>query len=156
MFKHVLMLATLLLPASYASADDYRAAELSITSPWSMELPPNAPTAAVYFVIHNDGQSADRLLSVDTPIAGSAQLHEHVHANGLMKMQQVPDVTIAPGGDAVFAPMGYHVMLLDLKDKSALTDGKTFPLALHFEKSADVTVQVEVLKQPPGAAKHSH
>ncbi|WP_122663094.1 copper chaperone PCu(A)C [Pseudomonas viridiflava] len=156
MLKQLLMLTTLMLPVSYAGAADYRAAELNVAGPWSMELPPNAPTVAAYFVIHNNGQDADRLLSAETPIAGAAQLHEHIHANGLMKMQQVPNVEVPAGGDAVFAPMGYHVMLLDLKDKSALTDGKTFPLTLHFEKSGDVTLTVEVLKQPPGASAHSH
>lgn len=155
MLKHLLML-TALLPAGFANADDYQVAELTIASPWSMELPPNAPTVAAYFVIHNNGQNPDRLLSVETPIAGLAQLHEHVHANGLMKMQQVQNVEIAAGGDAVFAPMGYHVMLLELKDKSALTEGQTFPLTLHFEKSGDFTVQVPVLKQPPAPGMHKH
>ena len=156
MFKQLLILAALLLPAGYASAEDYRLGELTIASPWSMELPPNAPTVAAYFVIHNNGSTADTLLSVDTPIAGLAQLHEHVHANGLMKMQQVPSVEVAAGGDAVFAPMGYHVMLLELQDKSKLTDGQTFPLTLHFEKGGEVTVQVPVMKQAPDAVKHSH
>ena len=156
MFKHLLILAALLLPASYASAEDYRLGELTIASPWSMELPPNAPTVAAYFVIHNNGSAADTLMSVDTPIAGLAQLHEHVHANGLMKMQQVPSVEVAAGGDAVFAPMGYHVMLLELQDKSRLTDGQTFPLTLHFEKAGEVTVQVPVMKQAPDVIKNSH
>lgn len=156
MLKHLLMLTALLLPASYASAEDYRVAQLSIASPWSMELPPNAPTVAAYFVIHNTGSSADRLMSVETPAAGTAQLHEHVHANGLMKMQQVSSVEIPAGGDAVFAPMAYHVMLLDLKDKSTLVDGQRFALTLHFEKAGAVTVQVAVLKQPPDSAQHNH
>ena len=152
----LLSLAALVLPASFASAEDIKAGELTITRPWSMELPPNAPTVAAYFVIHNDGQQVDRLLSAETPIAAAAQLHEHVHASGLMKMQHVPSVEIAPGGDATFAPMGYHIMLLDLKDKSKLVEGAYFPLTLHFEKSGDVTVQVEVLKQAPTQATHSH
>jgi copper(I)-binding protein len=156
MLKHLLMLAALVLPAAYAGADDYRLGELTIVSPWSMELPPNAPTVAAYFFIHNNGQTSDKLLSVDSPVAGLAQLHEHVHANGLMKMQQVPSVEIAAGGDAVFAPMGYHVMLLELKDKSRLTDGQAFPLTLHFEKSGEITVQIPVMKQAPDALKHSH
>jgi copper(I)-binding protein len=145
-----------LLPASFANADESKAGELRISQPWSMELPPNAPTVAAYFVVHNGGQQPDRLLSVDTPIAATAQLHEHVHANGLMKMQQVQLVEIPAGGDATFAPMGYHVMLLDLKDKSKLTDGAHFPLTLHFEKSGDVTVEVAVLKQAPTPATHNH
>jgi copper(I)-binding protein len=156
MWKHLIILAALLLPVNHANAADYRAAELTIASPWSMELPPNAPTVAAYFVIHNNGQGADRLLGVQTPIAGMAQLHQHVHADGLMKMQQVSDINVPAGGDAVFAPMGYHVMLLEVKDKAALTEGKTFPLTLHFEKSGDVTVQVEVRKLAPEAIKHSH
>lgn len=148
MFKHLLLVAALLSPACFA-ASEYQAGELSIAQPWSMELPPNAPTVAAYFVIHNSGLSADRLLGATTPIAGDAQLHQHVHANGLMKMQPVPGVDVPAGGNAVFAPMGYHVMLLGLKDKAALMAGSSFPLTLHFEKSGEVTLQVDVLKQPP-------
>lgn len=156
MLKKLLMLAALLLPATFSEAHEYQVGEIQVAAPWSMELPPNAPTVAAYFVIHNAGQTPDRLLSVQTPVADSAQLHEHVHVDGLMKMQQVQSVDIAPGQDAVFAPMAYHVMLLDLKDRSKLVEGQQFPLTLHFEKAGDVTVQVEVLKQAPGAAMHMH
>jgi copper(I)-binding protein len=53
--------------------------------------------------------------------------------------------------------MAYHVMLLGLKDRSLLSDGKRFPLTLHFEKSGDVTVEVAVQKQAPEATqKHAH
>ncbi len=156
MLKNLLILAALLLPVSFAQADQYKVGELTIAQPWSMELPPNAPAAAAYFVIHNSGQQPDRLVSVDTPIAATAELHEHVHANGLMKMQQVPAVDIPPGADATFAPMGYHVMMLDLKDKSSLIEGAQFPLTLHFEKSGNITVQVVVLKQAPMQGMHNH
>lgn len=149
MIKKILILAALLLPACFANAHDYKAGELQIAHPWSMELPPNAPTVAAYFVIHNSGKTADRLLGVDSPVAGKAELHEHRMQDGLMKMQQVQAVDIPAGGEATFAPMGYHVMLLELKDKSKLVDGQRFPLTLHFEKSGDVTVDVAVQKQAP-------
>lgn len=154
---HRLIVVAALLTACIANAQTYTAGDLTIANAWSQELPPNAPTVAVYFVIHNSGQSADRLLSVDSPIAGIAQLHEHVKHNDLMKMQQVPNVDIPAGGDITFAPMKHHVMLLELKDRSLLSDGKRFPLTLHFEKSADVTVEVEVLKKAPDALQaHMH
>lgn len=159
MLKPLLMLAVLLLPARYASAHEYSAGQLHIAHPWSMELPPNAPTVAVYFIVHNNGKSADRLTGVHTPIAGEAQFHESSHVNGMMKMQQVTAVEIAAGADASFAPMGYHVMLLDVKDRSKLTDGQRFPLTLHFEKAGDITVEVSVQKQPPtatGQPVHQH
>ena len=157
MLNKFLVLAALLLPACFANAHEYKAGELEIAHPWSQELPPNAPTVAAYFVIQNHGKTADKLLSVDSPIAGIAQLHEHVMQNDLMKMQQVPVVEIPAGGSVTFAPMAYHVMLLELKDRSLLSDGKRFPLTMHFEKSGDVTVEVTVQKKAPdGAQVHAH
>jgi len=157
MLNKLIVVAALLLPACFANAHEYKAGELEIAHPWSQELPPNAPTVAAYFVIQNHGKTADKLLSVDSPIAGIAQLHEHVMQNDLMKMQQVPAVEIPAGGDVTFAPMAYHVMLLELKDRSLLSDGKRFPLTMHFEKSGDVTVEVTVQKTAPnGVQVHAH
>ena len=157
MLNKFLVLAALLLPACFANAHEYKVGELEIAHPWSQELPPNAPTVAAYFVIHNQGKTADRLLSADTPIAGEAQLHEHVMQNDMMKMQHVPSVEIPAGGEVTFAPMAYHVMLLNLKDRSLLTDGKRFPMTLHFEKAGDVKVGVTVQKQAPdGMPAHAH
>jgi copper(I)-binding protein len=157
MLNKFLVLAALLLPACFANAHEYKVGELEIAHPWSQELPPNAPTVAAYFVIHNQGKTADRLLSADTPIAGEAQLHEHVMQNDMMKMQHVPSVEIPAGGEVTFAPMAYHVMLLNLKDRRLLTDGKRFPMTLHFEKAGDVKVDVAVQKQAPdGMPAHAH
>lgn len=103
MLNKLIVLAALLLPACLANAHDYKAGQLEVAHPWSMELPPNAPTVAAYFVITNKGDSADRLVSVDSPIAGSAQLHEHVQQGDLMKMQQVPSVAI-PAGESSPSP----------------------------------------------------
>lgn len=157
MLNKLIVLAALLLPACFANAHEYKVGELEIAHPWSQELPPNAPTVAAYFVINNEGKTADRLLSVDTPIAGEAQLHEHVMQGDMMKMQHVPSVEVPAGGEVTFAPMAYHVMLLGLKDRSLLTDGKRFPMTLHFEKSGDVTVEVAVQKQAPDTMQaHVH
>jgi copper(I)-binding protein len=97
------------------------------------------------------------LLSVESPIAGEAQLHEHVMQGDLMKMQHVPSVEIPAGGNVTFAPMAYHVMLLNLKSRDLLSDGKRFPMTLHFEKAGDVTVEVAVQKQAPDETQaHVH
>ena len=157
MLKKLIVLAALLLPACFAHAHEYKAGQLDIAHPWSQELPPNAPTVAAYFVVTNKGDTADRLVSVDSPIAGIAQLHEHIQQGDLMKMQQVQSVAIPAGGAVTFAPMAYHVMLLELKDRALLSDGQQFPLTMHFEKSGEVTVQVTVQKQAPdGAPMHAH
>ncbi|MGY2238101.1 copper chaperone PCu(A)C [Pseudomonas gingeri] len=159
MLKNALFLMALMLPACFAHAHEFKVGDLQITHPWSQELPPNAPTVAAYFVIHSQGATPDRLTGVDSPIAKKAELHEHVMQGDLMKMQQVPGVDIPAKGEVKFAPMAYHVMLLDLKDRSQLQDGKHFPLTLHFEKAGSVTVEVAVQKQAPATAgdtEHQH
>ena len=155
--KHALIAAAVLLPACFANAHEYKVGALQIAHPWSQELPPNAPTVAAYFVIKNTGNSADRLLSAETPIAEKAEIHEHVMQGDLMKMQQVPSVAVPPKGELTFAPMAYHVMLLGLKDRSQLRDGQHFPLTLNFEKAGSVNVEVSVQKAPPMTGhEHKH
>ena len=146
-----LALAALLSTPLMAVAHEYDSGNLHIDHPWSREMPPTAPTAAVYFVVQNQGDSADRLLRVDTPAAGKAELHEHLHQNGVMKMQQVASVEIAANTAVAFAPMGYHVMLFSLPKQ--LKDGERFPLTLHFEHAG--AVQVEVAVQKDALAAHS-
>lgn len=159
LLKHALIAAAVLLPACFANAHEYKSGDLEIAHPWSQELPPNAPTVAAYFIIHNTGSSADRLVSVDTPIADKAELHQHVMQGDLMKMQPVASVDVPAGGTVTFAPMAYHVMMVGLKDRSLLQDGKHFPLTLHFEKAGAVPVEVNVQKQAPADSMetmHAH
>lgn len=139
----------LLFTCGLASAKDYQVGSITVQAPWSQALPPNAPTVAAYFIINNHGTFPDRLISVDSPIAGSAELHQHLHQDGMMKMQQLDSLQINPEEDAVFAPMGYHVMLLDLHDDAPRAEGEHFPLTLHFENAGDVTVDVEVSRTAP-------
>jgi hypothetical protein len=147
MLKKTLFLAALLGTSLLANAHDYRVGELQIEHPWSRAMPPVAPTAAAYFVVHNRGADADRLLGVQTPVAGKAELHGHVHADGVMKMQQVQDVVVPAGGEARFEPMGYHVMLFGLKQQAK--DGERFPLTLTFEKAGAIEVEVAVQTEAP-------
>lgn len=159
LLKKTLLIAALLTPSLFASAHEYSIGQLHIEHPWSRAMPPVAPTAATYFVVHNKGAEADRLLSVSTAHAGKAELHEHIHADGLMKMQQVQSVVIPAGGEVKFAPMGYHVMLFNVQQQAK--DGERFALTLTFEKAGQLEVQVDVHNDAPSAVSmqgeaHSH
>jgi hypothetical protein len=149
LLKKTLLLAALLTPSLFATAHEYQVGELHIEHPWSRAMPSVAPTAAAYFVVHNRGPEADRLLGVQTPVAAKAEMHEHVHADGLMKMQQVQSVAIPAGGEVKFEPMGYHVMLFGLQQQAK--EGERFPLTLTFEKAGKVEVEVAVQTEAPVA-----
>jgi copper(I)-binding protein len=148
MLKQFFLLAALCAAALNAGAHEYQADQLHIDHPWSRAMPPVAPAIAAYFVVHNQGRGADRLVGVDTPIAARAELHEHLHdADGMLKMRQVQGVEVPAGGEARFVPGGYHVMLFELNRHPAL--GERFPLTLHFEKAGDLQVEVAVQADAP-------
>ncbi|CAE6937795.1 Copper metallochaperone, bacterial analog of Cox17 protein [Pseudomonas marincola] len=155
MLKKTLLLVTLMVPCMFASAHEYDAGQLHIEHPWSREMPPVAPAAAAYFVVENHGKEADALISVSSPQAGLAQMHENLMEDGVMKMQEVKRVDIPAGGEVRFEPKGYHVMLMQLKGQ--MKDGERFPLTLNFEKSGAVTVEVAVQKTAPAEhSEHQH
>ena len=145
---------SLLLPALFAQAQNYNVGDLHIEQAWSREMPPVAPAAAAYFVVHNSGSEDDRLLGASTPVAGKAELHEHRHVGEVMRMQQVQAIDIPAGGEARLAPMGFHVMLFELARQAK--DGEQFPLTLRFEKAGEVQIEVMVHKQAPATPAAGH
>lgn len=154
LLNKTLLLVALLSPSLLAMGHEYQVGDVHIEHPWSREMPPVAPTAAAYFVVHNQGATADRLVDVQSPLAGKAEFHQHVQVeDGVMQMQQVRDVEIPAGGEVRFEPMGYHVMLFDLKQQAR--DGERFPLTLRFEKAGSVELEVAVQKDPP-TDEHVH
>jgi len=151
--KRSLPWALAALLAAPVIAADFDVAYLRVSDPWSRALPPVSPTGAAYFTIHNRGDTADRLVSVETPLAGHAELHEHVHEDGLMKMQKLDGLSVAPGEQVSFEPGGYHVMLFNLKQP--LVAGTPYPLTLQFEQAGSLQVEVEV-REPAAAAETHH
>lgn len=142
MFARLLTATALSLVCSLGFAHDYSTAELKIDHPWSRELPPNAQAGGAYFVVHNLGKSADRLVGVHTPQAAKAEIHTMVQLGEVMKMQQLDSVGIPAEGEAIFAPGGNHIMLFGLK--KPLVAGERFPLSLQFERAGTVQVEVQV------------
>src|SRR5258706_15705809 len=55
------------------------------------------------------------LVKVESPVAGIAEVHVSEMKNDLMTMRAVPKVALPAGKQVRFAPGGYHIMLMDLK-----------------------------------------
>lgn len=98
----------------------------------------------VYLTIVNEGDAADYLTNIQSPVAASAEIHQTtMDANGVMKMRHVEGkLEIRPSEQIKFEPAGYHIMLIDLQQ--ALTVGDHFPVTLTFEKSGAIVVESEV------------
>jgi len=127
---------------------------MAVEKIWARATPPGAQTAAAYLTITDHGP-ADHLVSITTPIAGMTELHETTNDGGVMKMRPVGQLALATGTPVTFAPGGYHIMMMDLKQP--LKAGDTFPITLTFEHATPITVQASVA--PLGASApmgHDH
>ncbi len=129
------------------------ASVISVEHVWARASAGAATTGAAYLTLTDNGQP-DRLVGVSTPAAATAQMHETVDDNGVMKMRPVARVDLVPGKPVSFQPGGYHVMLMGLK--SPLKAGDTFPLTLTFEHAPPITVTVKVDALGAGDMEHDH
>lgn len=108
---------------------------------WARPTAGAGTTGAAYFTLTNNGPP-DQLIGASTPIAASADLHETINDNGVMRMRPVTAIALAPGKTVTFSPGGYHVMLTGLK--APLKAGDSFPLTLSFAHAQPITVTVKV------------
>ncbi|MEA3160662.1 MAG: periplasmic copper chaperone [Gammaproteobacteria bacterium] len=104
--------------------------------------PPGISVGAIYFSVKNAGSTADRLLSVSTPVAGKVELHESRLVNGVMEMREVTSVECPAGAIVKATPGGLHVMLLGLA--APLAAGSDFDVSLHFRDAGILTLKVPV------------
>lgn len=129
-----------------AFAHDFTKGDITINHPWSRPTAHGQANGAAYFELSSAG-SADRLVAASTPVAAMAELHTHIHDNGVMRMRPVEGgIPFSPGAPAKLAPGGLHVMLMGLK--GPLKPGFEFPLTLTFEKVGEITVEVKVADNP--------
>ncbi|MFT3717557.1 copper chaperone PCu(A)C [Pseudorhodoferax sp.] len=83
-----------------------------------------------------------RLVAVESPAAGVAEVHEMKLEGDVMRMRAVDALPLPPRQTVELKPGGYHVMLMDLKQ--ALPAGSTVPLTLRFKDAAGADARLEV------------
>jgi copper(I)-binding protein len=126
-------------------------------------------TAAVYFELSN-GSEQDSLLGASADIADVIEIHlsstagvasegehdmhnmEHMQSPadlaemenaGVMMMDALSEVELAPNQKISFEPGSYHLMLIGLETEVQAED--MFQLTLHFKNAGDVPIDVQVL-----------
>jgi periplasmic copper chaperone A len=115
-------------------------------------LTPTASSAAVYFTISNKG-AADRIITISTPAASGAMIHESKIVDGVASMDMLQNVEVPAGGTLEMSQGGLHVMLVGLK--APLKEGEMLSLEVTFEKAGVMKVEVPVTGIAGPAAKTS-
>lgn len=113
---------------------------------WGRPSPKMAMAGAVYVLIENQGNEADRLVGASSIAATVVEVHESYMDNGVMSMRPLEGGLEIPAGSKVeLKPGGYHIMLIDLVNP--LEVGAKITVTLKFEKSGEITLEAEIREQ---------
>lgn len=155
--KCLALLAGLALSLA-AQAHEYTIGDLEIGHPWARPTVPGQPSAGAYLSIENKGNASNKLVSIASPVAKSAEVHTMSMQGDVMKMREVGSIDIKPKEKIAMQPgNGYHIMLIGLS--KPLKIGDKIPLTLTFEKGGKLEVSVYVEDRKPdtdGTMTHMH
>lgn len=133
--------ATLLCTAALAQSVEVKGA-------WARATVPGQKATGAFMQL--TAKEKTQLVSVSSPVAGVAEVHEMKMLGDVMQMRAVQGGLELPAGKAVaLKPGGYHVMLMDLK--TPLVKDSIVPLTLVFKSRKGVEFKTE-LKVPVGMA----
>ena len=129
--------------------------DIMLHMPWSRALPPVATNGAAYLMVHNNGNTSDKIIAIKSPIAKTVMMHQSVSENGNVHMEHIKELSVKPRGMINFKPGGYHVMLMGLN--KPLVAGESFPITVVMEKAGEITGLVKIKKKRTDKKqKHSH
>jgi copper(I)-binding protein len=137
----------LLVLAPGAAAHEFTRGDVTVAHPWARATPGGAKVGGAYLEIKAADGKGDRLIAAHSPVAGNAEIHNHIMDGGIARMRRVEAVPVAGGTSVVLEPGGYHVMLVDLKQP--LKEGDLIKLTLVFERAGEIEVDATV--EPIGA-----
>ncbi|MGL4892458.1 MAG: copper chaperone PCu(A)C [Aeromonas veronii] len=111
-------------------------------------LPPGSPNTAAFMVLKNDADQPVKLVAAASAAAGRAELHTHLHENGVMKMRQVENIEIPAKGEAVLKPGSLHIMLFEV---GTLSEQTPVPLTLTMDDGQKLDLSLPVKPIEPMA-----
>ncbi len=115
--------------------------EVAITDNWVRENAPGQSVGAAYMTLNSPKDST--LIKVETPAAGTVEIHSMSMDKGVMKMRMLEELPLKAGKPEKLAPGGFHLMLFDLK--TPLKTGENAVFKLSFKDNAGNITQQSVM-----------
>ena len=138
--KSLLKLLLVVLFSTPLKTSDH---ELVFHGAYAFETFSSKSAAAVYMSIFNNSQEDLIIKSLSSEIAKTAEIHNIVIENEIVKMKKIDNLTIKAQEAAYMQPGGMHIMLMGLDRK--LEDGSSFSIFFSLDKNVSKEVKVMVL-----------
>ena len=136
---------TALVLAACASSQETSNRGITVTDAWARTSPMMDRAGVAYMALQNNSSVDDKLLSAQSDIAKTIELHETKQSGDMMEMSPIPNIPVPGNGKAELKPGGLHMMLIGLNRE--LKAGDKINFTLFFDKAGQVPVTVEVRDQ---------
>lgn len=113
-----------LLASSVQAADS-----VEFSRAWVRATAPGQEVGAAYMTLKSSSDVT--LTRVESPVAGSVEIHNMSMKNGVMEMRMMETLPLSAGKPFKLEPGGFHLMLFDLK--KPLKAGEKVSFTLQFK-----------------------
>lgn len=148
-----LALASLILLAAPAWA------EVKVAGPWVRGTTASQKTTGAFMTLVSSGPAT--LVAATSPLAGKVEIHQMRMDGSVMRMRKVDEVVLPAGKPVALNPGGYHIMLMELRER--MRAGTKVPLTLKIRNDNGATSEVAVMAevtsvagQKPESVEHHH
>lgn len=148
--RHTFM-TLLLSTATIANAADW----VSINNAWVRNTLPGQNVSAAYMTLTSQQQDTS-LISIESDISDSVEIHSMSMQNGVMKMRMLKQLPLTTGTPYKLAPGGYHLMLFDLKKPLNPGDKVNFVLTFKSGNHQQKQTLTAVVQSADESAQDDH
>ena len=120
------------------------AAGVSAREAWIREMPPAMTMMAGYMELRNNTSRPQTLVSANSPEFERVMIHRTIVKDGMATMEHASQIELTPNASLIFAPGGYHLMLMN--PKRTLRASDPVVINLEFRSGLVVPVAFEVRK----------
>jgi copper(I)-binding protein len=133
-----------LISALTAIAAATEEAGVSVRDAWVREAPPGVAVMAGYMLLQNNTSRRQVLVAARSSGFETVMIHRTIGKGGMTGMEHAPQIELLPNASLLFAPGGYHLMLLN--PKRTLRAGDRVDVRLEFRGGLVLPVAYEVRK----------
>ena len=149
-------MAALIVVLLSLATEAEQGAALEFENAWVRALPPFQPNTAAYLTLVNHGDVAVAIVGASADVAEKVELHTTRKVDGLMRMEQLQALAVAPGERVELAPGGTHLMLLGLAYRPVPGDEIRLCLQLVSGDEVCTLADVRMSGDLPGTTDHHH
>jgi hypothetical protein len=140
--------------ATVAAAEQNAALEFE--NVWVRAMPPFQPNSAGYFTLTNRGEVAVAIVGASSNVSDSVELHTTRKVDGLLRMEKLEGLVVAPGERVELVSGGKHLMLLGLAFRLVPGDDVELCLQLITEEEVCTDAEVRMTADVPDSKEHQH